>query len=65
MSGMDDITGVWQTGPVVQTSYIFGMVDLDLVLLGQLKGYHVQWEMELGLGLMEVLLVQSITGNLG
>jgi hypothetical protein len=65
MSGMDNISGVWQTGPVVQVSSVVEVVDLDLVLLAQLKGHHVQWKMELGLGLMEVLLVQSITGNLG
>ena len=63
--GMDNVSGVWQTGPVVQVSSVVEVVDLNLVLLAQLKGHHVQWEMELGLGLVEVLLVQSITGNLG
>ena len=62
--GMDDITGVWQTGPVVQFGSVVEVIDLDLVLLAQLKGHHVQWEVELGFGLVEVLLVQSITGNL-
>ena len=65
MSGQSDIIGVWQTSPVVETSDVVGVVDLNLVLLGQFKGQHVHWQVELGLGLVEVLLVQGITGNLG
>ena len=61
VSGMNDITGVWQAGPVVQAGDVVGMVDLDLVLFGQFKGHHVYWQIELGLGLVEVLLVKSIT----
>ena len=65
LPGLDDIGGVGQAGPVVQTGDVVGMVDLDLVLLGQFKGHHVNWQVELGLGLVEVLLVQEITGDLG
>ena len=65
MSGQDHISGVWQASPVVQTGDVVGMVDLNLVLLGQFKGDHVHWQVELGLGHVEVLLVQGITGNLG
>ena len=61
VSGVDNISGVWQAGPVVQASDVVGMVDLDLVLFGQFKGHHVYWQMELSLGLVEVLLVKSIT----
>jgi len=63
--GLDHVVGVGQTSPVVQTSDVVGVVDLNLVLLGQLKGQHVHWQVELGLGLVEVLLVQSITGDPG
>ena len=65
LPGLDDITGVWQTGPVVQASPVVEIIDLHLAFLGQFNGQHVHWEVELGLGLVEVLLVQSITGNLG
>ena len=61
----DDIIGVWQTSPVVETSDVVGVVDLDLVLLGKFKGHHVYWQVELGLGQVEVLLVQGVTGDLG
>ena len=64
-SGVDNISGVGQAGPVVQAGDVVGMVDLDLVLLGQFKGHHVDWQIELGLGFVEVLFVQSITGNPG
>ena len=65
MSGLTDVIGVWQAGPVVEAGDVVGVVDLNLVLLGQFKGKHVHWQVELGLGLVEVLLVQGITGNLG
>ena len=61
VSGVDNIIGVGQAGPVVQAGDVVGMVDLDLVFLGQFKGHHVYWQIELGLGLVEVLLVKSIT----
>ncbi len=65
LAGLDDIILVWQTGPVVQAGSVVVIVDLDLTLLGKFKLQHVDWKLELGLGLVEVLLVQSITGNLG
>ncbi len=63
MSGLDNITGVGQAGPVVQVGSVVGIIDLDLVLLGQLKRYHVHWKVEFSLGLVEVLLVKRITSN--
>ena len=54
-----------QASPVVQTGPVGVIVDLDLALLGQLKGYHVHRKIELSLGMVEVLLVKSITSNLG
>ena len=65
LSGMYNITGIWKTGPVVQAGDVVGMVDLDLVLPGQHKGHHVHWKVELGLGLVEVLLIEGITSNPG
>lgn len=65
MSGLDHISGVRQTRPVVEASDVVGVVDLDLVLLGQLKGHHVHRQVELGLGLVEVLLVQGVAGDPG
>ncbi|KAF3843599.1 hypothetical protein F7725_002448 [Dissostichus mawsoni] len=62
--GLAHITGVGQAGPVVQAGDVVGVVDLDLAFLGQLDTQHVHWQIELGLGLVEVLLVQSVTGNL-
>ena len=64
-SGLHNVVGVWQASPVVQTGDVVGVVDLDLVLLGQYKRQHVHWQVELGLGLVEVLLVQNVTGNPG
>ena len=49
LPGLDYIGGVRQAGPVVQAGDVVGMVDLDLVLLGQFKGHHVYWQVELGL----------------
>ena len=65
MSGQHNISGVRQASPAVQAVDVVGMVDLNLVLLGQFESQHVHWKVELGLGLVEVLLVQGITGNLG
>lgn len=65
LSGLDHIAGVRQTSPVVETSSVVKIVYLDLAFLGQFKIQHVHWEMELGLGLVEILLVQHITGDLG
>ncbi len=64
-AGLDDIVGVWHTGPLVQAGSVVVIIDLDLAFLGQFKLQHVHWQVELGLGLVEVLLVQGITGNLG
>ncbi len=64
MSGLDNIVGVGKAGPVVQVGSVVGIIDLDLALLGQLKGQQVRWEVVLGLGLVEVFLVKSITSNL-
>lgn len=64
-AGLDDIVLVWQTSPLVQTGPVDVIVHLLLAFLGQLKLQHVHWQLELGLGLVEVLLVQSIAGNLG
>ena len=47
----------------MQVSSVVEVVDLDLAFLGQLNGQHVHWEVELGLGLVEVLLIQGITSN--
>ena len=49
LPGVDNISGVGQAGPVVQAGDVVGMVDLDLVLLGQFKGHHVDWQIELSL----------------
>lgn len=49
----------------MQMSSVVEIVDLDLAFLGQFKIQHVDWQIELGLGLVEVFLVQGITGNLG
>ena len=65
MSGRDNIIGIWQAGPVVQASDVVGMVDLNLILLCQFKLHHIYWKVELGLGLVEVLLVQGITSDPG
>ena len=65
LSGLNHVVGVWQAGPVVQMSPVVEVIDLNLAFLGQLKTQHVHRKVELGLGLVEVLLVQSITGDLG
>ena len=49
----------------MQASSVVEVVNLDLAFLGQLNGQHVHWKVELGLGLVEVLLVQGITSILG
>ena len=49
----------------MQASSVVGIVNLYLVLLGQLKGHHVHWKVELSLGLVEVLLIEGITSNPG
>ena len=65
LPGLDNISVVWHTGPVVQFSSVGEFLDLGLAFLGQVKGHHVKWKMELGLGEVEVLLVENITGNPG
>jgi len=62
--GLDHVIGVRETSPVVQMSSVVEIVHLLLAFLGQLEVQHVHWQVELGLGLVEVLLVQSITGDL-
>ena len=47
----------------MQLGSVVEIVDLFLALLGQLNIKHVYREVELGLGLFEVLLVKSITSN--
>ena len=47
----------------MQLGSVVEIVDLFLALLGQLNIKHVYREVELGLGLVEVLLVKSITSN--
>ncbi len=42
---------------------VVGVINLNLALLGQLKGQQVRWEVILGLGLVEVFLVKRITSN--
>jgi len=64
LPGLDHVTGVRQTGPLVQAGDVVGVVDLDLALLGQFNTQHVHWQVELGLGLVEVLLVEDVTGDL-
>ena len=49
----------------MQVSPVVEIIDLNLAFLGQFEIQHVDWQVELGLGLVEVLLVQDITGNLG
>jgi len=49
----------------VQASPVVEVVDLDLALLGQLEVQHVRRQVELGLGLVEVLLVEGVTGDPG
>ena len=49
----------------MQVSPVVEVVDLDLAFLGQFNIQHVHGQVELGLGLVEVLLVQSVTGNPG
>ena len=61
---LDDITRVGQAGPVVQHGSVVEIVDLFLALLGQLNIKHVYREVELGLGLFKVLLVEIVTSNL-
>ncbi len=63
LPGLDDIIGVGQAGPVVKVGSVVGIINLDLTFLGQLNRQQVHWEVELGLGLVEVLLVKSITSN--
>jgi len=65
LPGLDHIGGVRQAGPVVQVSPVVEVVDLLLALLGQLEVQHVHRQVELGLGLVEVLLVEGVTGDLG
>ena len=65
LPGLDHVIGVWQAGPVVQLGSVVGVICLELTFLGQFNCQHVHWKVELGLGLVEVLLVQDITGNLG
>ena len=49
----------------MQLGSVVGVICLELTFLGQFNCQHVHWKVELGLGLVEVLLVQDITGNLG
>ena len=65
LSGLHNITGVGQAGPVMKAGPVGCIIDLDLILLSQLKGHHVHGKIELSLGLVEVLLVKSITRNPG
>ena len=64
-AGLDDVILVWQARPLVEARSVVVIIDLNLAFLGQFKLQHVHWQVELGLGLVEVLLVQGITGNLG
>ncbi len=48
---------------VVKVGSVVGVINLNLALLGQLKGQQVRWEVILGLGLVEVFLVKRITSN--
>ena len=65
LPGLDYIGGVRKAGPVVQACPVVEVIDLDLAFLGQLNCQHVHWEVELGLGLVEILLVKGITSNPG
>lgn len=47
-----------QVGPVVE------VVHLLLAFLGQFNCQHVNWQVELGLGLVEVLLIYVVAGDL-
>ncbi len=64
LSGLDDVIGVGQAGPVVKVGSVVGIIDLDLALLGQLKREQVRWEVELSLGFVKIFLVEKITSNL-
>jgi len=64
-AGLDDVGLVRHTGPVVQAGPVEVVVDLDLALLGQFELQHVHRQLELGLGVVEVLLVEDVAGDPG
>ena len=63
--GLDHIGRVRQAGPLVQMGSVVEVIDLDLAFLGMLKTQHVHRQVEPGLGLVEVLLVDVVTRDLG
>lgn len=65
LSGLHHIIRVWQTSPLVQVGSVVEVIDLDLTFLGQLNSQHVDWQVELGLSLLEVLLIDVVTGDPG
>ena len=65
LSSLNHIIGVWQASPLVEVSPVVEVIDLNLAFLGQLNSEHIYWEVELCLGLIEVFLVDIVTGDLG
>ena len=49
----------------MQAGGVVGLVDLALAFLGQRDTQHVHWQVELCLGLVELLLVHVVTEDLG
>ena len=62
---MNHISVVRHAGPVVQTGPVGDFLHVALGCLGQVKGNHVYGQFVLGLGLVEVLLVQVGAEDLG
>lgn len=65
LPGLHHIIRVWQASPLVQVGSVVEVIDLDLTFLGQLNSQHVDWQVELGLSLVEVLLIDVVTGDPG
>lgn len=61
---LDNIVRVWQAGPLVQVGPVVEVVHLLLAFLGKFNCQHVNRQVELGLGLVEVLLIDVVAGDL-
>lgn len=46
-------------------SSVVEVIHLPLAFLGKFNCQHVYWQVELGLGLVEVLLIHIVTGDPG
>lgn len=49
----------------MQASSVVEVIHLLLAFLGKFNCQHVYWKVVLGLGLVEVLLIDVVTGDLG